>query len=107
MPNMPEPVITQPVDIGNTLYKIASMRHADLTAKNLQSEMAVREANSPSLIAEREGQNALRVMQTREAQQKLDAGENEEAAKAVKFVVDNPEPDLAYNKVQQYYKGKG
>jgi hypothetical protein len=107
MPQIPEPVIAQPVDISNTLAKIASMKHADMMNKNLQSEIATREANSPSLIAERESQNALRVIQTREAQQKEDSTEADETAKAVKFVVDNPNPDLAYNKVQQYYASKG
>jgi hypothetical protein len=79
MPTIPEPVIAQPVDVSNTLAKIASMKHMDMSNKNLQSEIETRNANS-------EAQNALRVIQEREAKEKLATTQLENATKSLNYI---------------------
>jgi hypothetical protein len=95
------------VDITNTIAKIAAMKHMALQNENLQSEIANREATAPSLIAERESQNALRTIQTKSAQQKNVADKIQDAVKATAWVKDHPDPEKAYATVQAQYTKEG
>lgn len=105
---MPLPELqTGGVDIRNTVAAIRAMELQDLQRQNLQSEMQVREANSPSLIAERTSQNALRVVQEKETRHKIERGKLDDAAKAVAWVKDHPDPEKAYDEVVARFGQEG
>jgi hypothetical protein len=101
---MPLPTLnTGGIDVTNTLAKISAMRHADLQNQNIQSEMSIRAAQSPSLIAERESQNALRLVQEKEGQQKIAAEKLKDIVKAVAWIKGHPNPEEAYKVAQARY----
>lgn len=118
MPQLPE-LNTQGIDISNTLAKIAAMKSSQSQQANLQSEIDYRNASLPSLIAERESQtedrkaqNALRIIQTKEALQKVRSADLDNTTQGLLWTKEHPEQDKAYeafynDKTDKFTKSNG